>query len=102
MNLTCNLYVDGSFEGIINSQKDIYIGKNGYVNGDVFAQKLIIQGFIEGKINAKRVEIKEGGRVKGSIEYSELVMEAKAIFEGSSIIRDTTATPVEKKLISKP
>ena len=100
MNLTCNLYVDGSFDGVINSSKEIYIGKNGYINGEIITQKLIIQGVVDGKINAKRVEIKEGGRVKGTIEYSELVIEAKAIFEGNSIIKNSVSKD-EKLKISK-
>ena len=101
MNLTCNLYVDGSFDGIINSAKEVYIGKNGYINGEIMTQKLIIQGFVEGKISAKRVEIKESGKVKGTIEYNELVIEARGIFEGSSVLKNSAPASIENKKISK-
>jgi len=87
MNLECNLYVDGEFEGSINSQKDINIGKNGHIKGDITTHKLIVQGYLEGSVNATRVEIKAGGRVNGSIESSELVIEAKGIFEGESVVK---------------
>ena len=99
MNLACNLYVDGEFEGVINSQKDVNIGKNGRVKGDVSTQRLVVQGYIEGTINAHRVEIKAAGRVNGSIESSELVIEAKGIFEGNSIVKQANSAPLKAQMI---
>ncbi|MFA6137683.1 MAG: polymer-forming cytoskeletal protein [Sulfurimonas sp.] len=91
MNLSCNLYVDGEFEGVINSSAQVTVGKHGRIKGDIFATRLVIQGFIEGMINVDNVEIKADGRVKGTIESSELVIESKGIFEGNSILK-TKAT----------
>ena len=31
INLSCNLYIDGYFEGNINSEQEINIGKNGKI-----------------------------------------------------------------------
>ncbi len=93
MNLSCSLYVDGEFEGVINSQKDVNIGKNGHVNGDIHTKKLIVQGFVDGSLHADRVEIKANGRVKGTIEAAELIIEAKGIFEGNSIVKGASPTP---------
>lgn len=93
MNLACNLYVDGEFEGIINSQKEVNIGKNGHINADVHTKRLVVQGFVEGTIHADRVEIKANGRVKGTIESAELVIEAKGIFEGNSIVKGVSPSP---------
>ncbi|MEA1955276.1 MAG: polymer-forming cytoskeletal protein [Campylobacterota bacterium] len=102
MTLSCNLYVDGEFEGIINSQKEVNIGKNGHIRGDVFSKRVVVQGFIDGNVNSTRVEIKAGGRISGSLESSELIIEAKGIFEGNSIIKDSTPKPAtEKKQINK-
>ncbi len=98
MNLVCNLYVDGAFEGVINSQNEVYIGKNGHVNGDIIAEKLIIQGFVDGTVNTRRVEIKEGGRVKGTIESSELIIEAKGLFEGNSIVKNSASSNAKETL----
>jgi len=89
MTLSCNLYVDGEFEGVINSQKEVNIGKNGYIKGDVFTTRLVVQGRIEGNVNSTRVEIKAGGRISGTLESSELVIEAKGIFEGNSVLKIT-------------
>ena len=98
MNLSCNLYVDGEFEGIIHSKKEINIGKNGHIKGDVTTQRLVVQGYIEGTINAQRVEIKAAGRVSGTIESGELVIEAKGIFEGNSVVKDASPVPTPEKL----
>jgi len=48
---------------------------------------------MEGSISSDRVEIKAAGRVNGSIESSELVIEAKGIFEGSSVVKDALPAP---------
>lgn len=93
MNLSCNLYVDGEFEGSILSKKEVNIGKNGHVKGDVSTKRLVVQGYMEGSISAQRVEIKAAGRVNGSIESGELVIEAKGIFEGNSIVKDVKPAP---------
>ena len=93
MNLACNLYVDGVFEGKIQSNKEVNIGKNGHIKGDVATKRLVVQGYIEGSVNATRVEIKANGRVNGTIESSELVIEAKGIFEGNSVVKDVKSVP---------
>lgn len=97
MNLSCNLYVDGEFEGTINSKKDVNIGKHGHIVGDVVTNRLVVQGFVEGTINADKVEIKADGRVKGTIESSELLIESKGIFEGNSILKDSASSSKSKE-----
>ena len=89
IDLSCNLYIDGELEGTINSSKEVNIGKNGHVKGIVHAERLIVQGFIEGSVEANRVEIKAGGRMSGEITSKELIIEAKGIFEGSSVVKDS-------------
>lgn len=93
MNLSCNLYVDGELEGKINSSKEVNIGKNGHINGDVTTKRLVVQGFVEGSLHADRVEIKANGHIRGTIEAAELVIEAKGIFEGESIVKESAKKP---------
>ena len=87
MNLACDLYVDGEFEGVISSEKEVTVGANGHIKGEIRTNHLIVQGLIEGSIDATRVEIRAAGRVNGSITSSELVIEAHGIFEGDSKIK---------------
>jgi len=60
-------------------------------------QRLVVQGLVEGTINADRVEIKAAGHVKGEISSLELVIESRGIFEGNSIVKDSKES---KKKIS--
>ena len=94
MNLECNLYVDGHFDGIIHSQKNITVGKNGTISGEIHTKNIIIQGSVEGSVEADRVEIKSEGKVIGSIISSEFIIESHGIFEGESKMKqNATQTP---------
>ena len=97
MQLSCNLYVDGEFEGTINSNNEINIGKNGRIKGEITTTNLIVQGFVEGCIEVDRVDIKAGGKVQGTIEASELVIESKGSFEGNSIVKSIKQQESKKK-----
>ena len=48
--MSCNLYIDGYFEGNINSEQEINIGKNGKIKGEITALRVIVQGLAEGSI----------------------------------------------------
>ena len=100
MELTCSLYIDGNFEGSIHSSSSITVGRNGKINGDVHAKKLIIQGFVEGSAEADRIEIHADGKMSGKVTSSELVIEAQAIFEGESHFKER-ATMDTKKISKK-
>ena len=97
IELDCNLYIDGALDGEIHSKKEVNIGKNGQVKGVIHTQRLVVQGLVEGTINADRVEIKAAGHVKGEISSLELVIESRGIFEGNSIVKDSKES---KKKIS--
>jgi cytoskeletal protein CcmA (bactofilin family) len=76
------------------------VGRNGKINGEVHAKKLIIQGLIEGSAEADRIEIHAEGKMSGSVTSSELVIEAQAIFEGESHFKARPA--IENKKGSTP
>lgn len=77
------------------------IGKNGSVKGTVNTDKLIVKGYMEGTINANRVEIKAAGHVSGEICSTELIIESKGIFEGNSIVKGSTTKEAKKPLENK-
>jgi cytoskeletal protein CcmA (bactofilin family) len=87
MTLDCNLYIDGEFEGTIQSKQLITIGKSGKVRGEIHTNHLVVQGRVEGSVEAERLEIMAVGSVVGSILSFELVIEAKGHFEGESKIK---------------
>jgi len=67
----------------------VNVGKNGHVKGDIRTKRLVVQGSVEGSIDADRVEIKAAGHVNGEISSVELIIEPKGIFEGNSIIKES-------------
>lgn len=95
IELTCNLYIDGELEGAIHSSKQVNVGKNGHVNGEIQTDHLIVQGLVEGVVDAQRVEIRAAGHVIGEITSVELVIESKGIFEGNSVVKSLN-DPIEK------
>jgi len=80
--------MDGEIEGSIESSKEVNIGKHGHVKGSIVTERLVIQGNVEGSVDAQRVEIKAAGRMSGEIVSNELIIESKGIFEGSSVVKD--------------
>jgi cytoskeletal protein CcmA (bactofilin family) len=100
VELSCNLYIDGELEGSIISSKEVNVGKNGHVKGNITTHRLIVQGYIEGGVDAQRVEIKAAGHVKGEITSVDLIIESKGIFEGSSIVKDMSKVQKETKTAS--
>ncbi len=88
IELSCNLYIDGEIEGTIQSSQEINVGKNGKIKGTIITSKLIVQGFVEGSVDASKVEIKSQGHIKGEISSNELTIEPKAVFEGNSSVKN--------------
>ena len=96
MELSCNLYVDGNFEGTIDSDKEITVGSKGYIKGEIKAEHLIVQGLIEGSIEAERIEIKSSGTVSGSVLAAKFIIEQNGVFEGESRLKRDEASGTSK------
>jgi cytoskeletal protein CcmA (bactofilin family) len=89
-NCQTRLHIDGEIVGKIFSDSIVTIGKLGRITGEVHASRLIVNGVFEGDANCDNVEVLEGGRFLGKVVSKELVIEAKAIFEGESKIKTDT------------
>ena len=82
LKLDSNLHVDGEIEGIINSSSVVSVGKSGVVDGEIYAQKVLVSGLVKGKIDAEHIEIVTGGRVVGEIVVDNLVIQNMGVFSG--------------------
>ena len=90
-NCQTRLHVDGEIIGKVLSDSIVIIGKQGKISGEINASRLITNGLFERNANCDNVEVLEGGKFLGKVISKELVIEAKAIFEGESKIKMESA-----------
>jgi cytoskeletal protein CcmA (bactofilin family) len=98
--------IEGTIEGTIRGARQVLVGRQGEIKGDVHAREVVVGGKVDGTITAsERVEIQgssavsgdihtksivvqEGGRINGAVRMDEAV---RAV---SSLRTDTKPLPV--------
>jgi cytoskeletal protein CcmA (bactofilin family) len=85
--LSCgeDLYIDGQVEGTINPKGNrLTIGPNGCVKANINACAVIVQGRLEGNIQASdRVDLKQSAVVMGDIATQRISIDEGAFFKGT-------------------
>ena len=75
--------VDGMVQGKIITASEIIVGEEGKVEADVEAGNLVIAGFMTGNAQIRgRLEIKQGGTLRGDLQADKVIMEEGAVFDG--------------------
>lgn len=79
-----DLYLDGHVEGSIALKgNSLTVGPNGQVKGGVEAKAVVVQGKLEGNIQAsERVELRKSAIVTGDITTQRLSIEEGASLKG--------------------
>src|SRR6267378_1004070 len=84
--LSCgeDLYIDGQVEGTIDPKGNrLTIGPNGRVKANVTACAVVVQGKLEGSIQASdRVDLKQSAVVTGDIATQRISIDEGAYFKG--------------------
>jgi cytoskeletal protein CcmA (bactofilin family) len=76
--------LDGKVEGEIFHKGTLIMSETAIFKGKVEVSALILDGMIEGEVNAKeRIEIHSRGRLFGTISTPVLVIQDGGIFEGN-------------------
>ena len=92
--LSCSeeLYVDGQVEGVIDPKGNrLTVGPNGRVKANVSASAVVVQGKLEGNVQASdRVELKQSAVVTGDIAAQRISIEEGAYFKGRVNIQRET------------
>jgi len=80
-----DLYIEGQVEGIIDPKGNrLTIGPNGRVKANVNACAVVVQGRLEGNIQASdRVDLKQSAVVMGDIATQRISIDEGAYFKGS-------------------
>ena len=78
-----SIRVEGSFEGEINSQGEVFIGPKSHVKATIMGKDVTISGEVIGNIEAiKSLRILATGKVYGNITGDQLFIEEGGVYKG--------------------
>ena len=87
--------VNGQIDGELHCTS-LVIARGAHVNGTVAAERVVVDGTVEGPIQGGDVTLKSQAYVVGDIHHQSLAMETGAFFEGRSVqIRGNGQTSVK-------
>jgi len=93
--------IAGSFKGEITCESMLWVEKGGKMNGPVNARWVIIEGEINGDVEAtEQIELRSEGRVIGDISAAKIAIAQGCFFDGKARtlnIKDTPYTFMEKR-----
>jgi len=89
-----DLTIDGEVEGTVECHEHrLTIGPNARVQAGLKAREIIIQGSIQGNVDATdKIDIKKEAKLVGDIKTSRIVIEDGAYFKGSIDISKAATT----------
>lgn len=73
--------LDGHFNGTITCS-ELIIGSDGHLEGKVEADKVLVEGRLDGDVQAKTVTLTRSAKVIGNVHHQVLEVEAGATVEG--------------------
>lgn len=101
LNIKGTLRVDGIIEGDVFADW-VIVGETGRVHGNVKSRGMVVGGRVEGNIDASEiVEIKGKGEVNGEICTAKLAMSEGALFDGHSTMKKTASLEVNADVKAK-
>jgi len=77
-----DLQIDGTIEGDIRSTS-LTVGDKATINGEIYAEDVVIRGRVMGSIRARRVQLCSTCHVEGNILHEALAVESGAYFDGN-------------------
>jgi cytoskeletal protein CcmA (bactofilin family) len=75
--------LEGRCDGLIVCTR-LEVGIDGYLNGDLFAEELVVAGQIVGRMHARHVHLLSGAIVEGELIHERLQMDEAATLVGES------------------
>lgn len=82
-----SLKIKGHFEGTIQSEGHLIIGRESKVSANIEAGIVSINGSANGKFKAnKRIELNQKSKTNGDLITSDLLVEQGSIFNGTCIM----------------
>jgi cytoskeletal protein CcmA (bactofilin family) len=93
--------VNGHIDGDVHCTS-LFVSPKAVINGGVEADRVVVNGRVEGPIRGSEVELKSRAHVVGDIQHQYLSIERGAYFEGRSVRSpETNARKAPEKLTAK-
>jgi cytoskeletal protein CcmA (bactofilin family) len=84
-----SIKIKGNFEGRIESDGHLIIGREAEVSAEIKAGVVSINGSVNGKIKAEqKVEVYSKSKVSGDIISPDIFIESGSVFNGTCIMPD--------------
>lgn len=86
--------VDGQIHGSVTGARQVLLGRGGSVNGNVFAEEVVLGGVVNGAVvAAARLEMQATAVVNGDIETRSIVVLEGARINGGVRMSDSAGAP---------
>ena len=86
--------IEGRIEGAIRRARQVLIGRQGSVKGDIEAREVVIGGRVDGTITGHdRVDIQGSASVHGDIHTKTIVVQEGGRINGTVHMQDAAAAP---------
>ena len=93
-DLEGDIQFDGKGEGTIINARNVVISSTGHFKGDICAEHVTINGYVEGSCIAREVNILSSGKMKGQIQSEELTIEKGGCLMGESKLKEEPSLKV--------
>jgi len=79
------LHINGEFDGLLDTQSMLMIGRGGVFKGRARAHEVMLSGLYEGELHCDRLHILKGGLFRGRVACEQFVLDEQAEFLGERI-----------------
>lgn len=98
INAASDIRIDGTLQGNIECTGKVIIGEQSHIQGNIMAANAEINGKVNGNLTIQdTLTLKATSNVEGDITTQTLIIEPKAIFNGSCKMQDARRTGKEGK-----
>jgi cytoskeletal protein CcmA (bactofilin family) len=92
-----DIIIEGSLEGSIKTEANLFIGNSAKVVANVEAKDAIVNGEVRGNLKVKGyLALGNSARISGDIQYKEVSIEKGAAVNGQLLTIGDTGTRAEK------
>ena len=91
------ILMSGKLNGDMHCEGDVFVGSEGFLSGNIYAENVYVAGIVEGSIETEGfLKILGTGKLYGNIIVRRLIAEEGAVFEGKCSMTDMSVSPMDQ------